>query len=261
MSDILLHSIDDRGIATLTMNRAEVHNAFDEALIAELTDKLIHYGNDVNVRVIVLRGAGKSFSAGADLGWMRRQGGYSHADNLQDAQKLAELMKILNFLPKPTVALIQGAAYGGGVGLAACADIVIAAERATFCLSEVKLGIIPGVISPYVAAAIGLRQTRRYAITAELISATEAHRIGLVSEVCANDALEETLETILRAICQGATGAQADIKDLLFQVANQKITEPLVTLTAERIAARRASVEGKEGLTAFLDRREPSWRQ
>lgn len=260
MSDILLHSVDDRGIATLTMNKAEVHNAFDEVLIAELTDRLQHSGGDANVRAVVLRGAGKSFSAGADLGWMRRQGSYSHADNLKDAQKLADLMKTLNFLPKPTIAVIQGVAYGGGVGLAACADIVIAAERATFCLSEVKLGIIPGVISPYVVSAIGHRHARRYAITAELISATEAYRLGLVSKVCANDMLDETLETMLQAICQGATGAQADIKDLLFQVAAQQVTDSLVTLTAERIAARRASAEGKEGLSAFLDRREPAWR-
>lgn len=154
MSDILLHSLDERGIATLTMNKPDLHNAFDEVLIGELTETLAHYGNDAAVRAVVLKGAGKSFSAGADLCWMRRMGGYSEAENVEDALKLATLMKTMNFLPKPTIALIQGVAYGGGVGLAACADIVIAAERATFCLSEVKLGIIPGVISPYVVSAI-----------------------------------------------------------------------------------------------------------
>jgi len=237
MTDALIHTLDARGVATVTLNRPEVHNAFDDALIAELTGLLAHYGADPAVRALILTGAGKSFSAGADLGWMKRMAGYSYEENLAD-----------------------GAAYGGGVGLVACCDIAIASERASFCLSEVKLGILPAAISPYVVAAIGPRQARRYFQTAEVIPADEARRIGLVHEVVAPDRMEAACDRILAAIFQGAPGAQADAKDLVFTV-DRPLTEAVMAETGRRIALRRASDEGREGIGAFLAKREPAWRK
>ena len=260
MSDDLIHTLDDRGVATVTLNRPEIHNAFDDALISELTGLLAHYGADPAVRAVILTGAGKSFSAGADLGWMKRMAGYSYEENLADAAGLARLMHVLDRLPKPTIGLINGAAYGGGVGLVACCDIAIASERATFCLSEVKLGILPAAISPYVVAAIGPRQARRYFQTAEVIPADEAWRIGLVHEVVASDRMEATRDRILAAIFQGAPGAQADSKDLVFTV-DRPLTDEVMSETGRRIALRRASDEGREGIGAFLAKREPAWRR
>ena len=260
MTDALIHTLDARGVATVTLNRPEVHNAFDDALIAELTGLLAHYGADPAVRALILTGAGKSFSAGADLGWMKRMAGYSYEENLADAAGLARLMNVLDRLPKPTIGLINGAAYGGGVGLVACCDIAIASERASFCLSEVKLGILPAAISPYVVAAIGPRQARRYFQTAEVIPADEARRIGLVHEVVAPDRMEAACDRILAAIFQGAPGAQADAKDLVFTV-DRPLTDEVKSETGRRIALRRASEEGREGIGAFLAKREPAWRK
>ena len=260
MTDALIHTLDARGVATVTLNRPEVHNAFDDALIAELTGLLAHYGADPAVRALILTGAGKSFSAGADLGWMKRMAGYSYEENLADAAGLARLMNVLDRLPKPTIGLINGAAYGGGVGLVACCDIAIASERASFCLSEVKLGILPAAISPYVVAAIGPRQARRYFQTAEVIPADEARRIGLVHEVVAPDQMQAACDRILAAIFQGAPGAQADAKDLVFTV-DRPLTDEVKSETGRRIALRRASEEGREGIGAFLAKREPAWRK
>jgi len=260
MTDALIHRLDARGVATVTLNRPDVHNAFDDALIAELTGLLAHYGADPAVRALILTGAGKSFSAGADLGWMQRMAGYSYEENLADAAGLARLMHGLDRLPKPTIGLINGAAYGGGVGLVACCDIAIASERASFCLSEVKLGLLPAAISPYVVAAIGPRQARRYFQTAEVIPADEARRIGLVHEVVAPDQMEAARDRILAAIFQGEPGAQADANDLVFTV-DRPLTEAVITETGRRIARRRASDEGREGIGAFLAKREPAWRK
>ncbi len=259
MTDDLLHAKDARGVATVTLNRPQLHNAFDDALIAELTDVLEAYGADPAVRAVVLTGAGKSFSAGADLGWMKRMAGYSYAENLADAAGLARLMNVLDRLPKPTIGLINGAAYGGGVGLVACCDIAIASERASFCLSEVKLGLLPAAISPYVVAAIGQRQARRYFQTAEVIPADEARRIGLVHEVVPADQMDAARDRILGAIFQGAPGAQADSKDLVFTV-DRPLSDEVMAETGRRIALRRASEEGREGVGAFLAKREPAWR-
>lgn len=260
MTDALIHGIDARGVATVTLNRPEIHNAFDDALIAELTAVLAAYGANPAVRALILTGAGKSFSAGADLGWMKRMAGYSYEENLADAAGLAQLMHTLDRLPKPTIGLINGAAYGGGVGLVACCDIAIASERASFCLSEVKLGILPAAISPYVVAAIGPRQARRYFQTAEVIPADGARRIGLVHEVVPPDQLDAARDRILAAIFQGAPGAQADAKDLVFTV-DRPLTDEVVSETGRRIALRRASEEGREGIGAFLAKREPAWRR
>jgi len=260
MTDALIHTLDARGVATVTLNRPEIHNAFDDTLIVELTEVLASYGENPAVRALILTGAGKSFSAGADLGWMKRMAGYSYEENLADAAGLARLMNVLDRLPKPTIGLINGAAYGGGVGLVACCDIVIASARASFCLSEVKLGILPAAISPYVVAAIGPRQARRYFQTAEVIPADEARRIGLVHEVVAPDQMQAACDRILAAIFQGAPGAQADAKDLVFTV-DRPLTDEVMSETGRRIALRRASEEGREGIGAFLAKREPAWRK
>jgi len=258
---LFVQEIDKQGAARITLTRAEVHNAFNEALIAELTAALDGAAEDPRVRMVVLAAQGPSFSAGADLNWMKAMAGYSQAENLEDARRLAQLMRTLNGLPKPTVALVQGAAYGGGVGLIACCDVVIAAEEAKFCLSEVKLGLIPAVISPYVVAAIGESAARRYFLTAETFSAWEAQRLGLVHEVVERSALDVRARQVIDALLQGGPVAQREAKDLVFAVAGRPVDETLVEETAARIAALRASQEAREGVAAFLEKRKPTWRR
>ncbi|MGH7189627.1 MAG: enoyl-CoA hydratase-related protein [Acetobacteraceae bacterium] len=261
MISALLESRDRRGVVTLTLNRPDRHNAFDDGMIAEFTAVLGRLATDPEIRAVVLASAGKSFSAGADIAWMRRMADYSEAANLADAALLAAMLHRLDRLPKPTIALVQGPAYGGGVGLVACCDIVIAADRATFCLSEVKLGLIPATISPYVINAIGPGWARRYFQTAEIISAARAQAIGLVHEVVPESALEATGETLIKALLEGAPGAEADAKALVFLAEGRPVDEALSQETGRRIAARRASPEGREGLAAFLARRAPAWRR
>jgi methylglutaconyl-CoA hydratase len=260
MSSTFLEATDDRGVTTLTLNRPDRHNAFDDTLIAELTAALRRLGDDAGVRAVVLASSGRSFSAGADLGWMRRMASHSFDANRADAAGLAGLMHTLDRLPKPTIALVQGPAYGGGVGLVACCDIAIAAERASFCLSEVKLGLTPATISPYVVNAIGARWARRLIQTAEVFTAARAREIGLVHEVVPEDGLAAVAEDVLRAILQGAPGAQADAKSLVFLCEGRPVDVTLAEETCRRIALRRASAEGREGITAFLDKRPPTWR-
>lgn len=255
---ILTH-FDDRGVATLTMNRPELHNAFDDALIAALTGELRRLEADDSVRVLVLAASGRSFSAGADLSWMRRIADYTREENLADALGLAELMRTLSTLQKPTIAAVQGAAYGGGVGLVACCDAAIASQRAAFCLSEVKLGLIPAVISPYVVEAIGPRAARRYFQSAEVMDAGEAHRLGLVHEVVAEEELAAAVDKLSGALLANGPRAMTAAKKLVARVASGPIDEAMVRDTAERIAATRASGEGKEGLCAFLEKRKPAW--
>jgi methylglutaconyl-CoA hydratase len=256
---ILTH-IDDQGIATLTMNRPEVHNAFDDLLITELTAALKSLAANERVRVVLLTGSGRSFSAGADLGWMRRVADYSWDENLSDALGLAALMQSLNELAKPTIALVQGAAYGGGVGLVACCDMAIATEQALFCLSEVKLGLVPAVISPYVVAAIGQRACRRYFLTAEAFDAAEALRLGLVHEVVADDsALQSRGEELATVLLKNGPQAMAAAKELIAAIAGRPVDAGLIADTAGRIADRRASAEGREGLSAFFEKRIPGW--
>ena len=261
MSNTFLETVDARGIATLTLNRPDRHNAFDDSLIAELTTALKRLGEDSMVRAVVLASHGRSFSAGADLGWMRRMASHSFEDNLSDAAGLAGLLHTLDRLPKPTVALVQGAAYGGGVGLVACCDIALAAERASFCLSEVKLGLTPATISPYVVNAMGPRWARRLFQTAEVFDASRAREIGLVHEVVPADGLAPRGEEVIQALLQGAPGAQADAKDLVFLCEGRPVDAALSAETGRRIAQRRASAEGQEGIGAFLDKRTPAWRQ
>ena len=247
------------GVVWLTLDRPEIHNAFDDRLIAELTTELEGLGADDGVRVLVLTGAGRSFSAGADLNWMRRTASYGEAENLADAHALAGLMKTLNELPKPTVARVNGAALGGGTGLVACCDIVVASERATFGTTEVRLGLIPSVIGPYVLAAIGARHARRLMLTAERISAAEALRLGLVHEVVAPDQLDGAIDRVVGELLKNGPAALAAAKRLIRDLAGRPIDAALIDDTAQRIARLRATDEAREGVGAFLEKRPPAW--
>lgn len=249
------------GVATITLNRPDLHNAFNEIVIGELTRFFEKAGEDKSVRVVVLRGNGKSFSAGGDLNWMRRMADYTYQQNVNDAMRLGTLLKTMNTLTKPTIALVQGNAFGGGVGLTACCDIAIAEEGAQFCLSEVRIGLIPSIIAPYVMAAIGSRQARRYFMTAERFDARTAERIGLVHEVCPKGALDQALDMIVTAILDGAPQAQARGKKLILGITGHAIDDKMIQHTVEQIAEARASDEGKDGLSAFLSKSEPSWRK
>ncbi len=251
--------VDARGVATLWLDRPELHNAFDDALIAALTAELGRLASDETVRVLVLAGRGKSFSAGADLNWMKRMAGYTEAENRRDADALAGLMRTLDAFPKPTLARVHGAAFGGGVGLVACCDIAVAAETAGFCLSEVKLGLIPAVISPYVVAAIGARAARRYFLTAETFDAATAKRFGLLHEVAPAELFDEALEAILAPLLAAGPRAQTESKALIARVARGPIDDAMVADTAARIARIRVSPEGREGIAAFLAKRRPDW--
>ncbi|KAG9607205.1 hypothetical protein KCV01_g5249, partial [Aureobasidium melanogenum] len=248
-------------IARLTMNRPEVHNAFDDALIADLTRAIDELDRDDGVRAVVLTGEGASFSAGADLNWMRGMAKAGEDENRADSLRLARLMRRLQFLSKPTIARVNGAAFGGGVGLVACCDIAIAAEGAKFALSEVKLGLVPAVISPYVIAAIGLRQARRLFVTGEIFGAAQALSIGLVHETVAADALDGAVERVLGLLGKGGPVAQDEAKRLALAMGG--MTEQDMETVDERnaglIARLRVSPEGQDGLSAFLDKGLPAW--
>ena len=247
-------------IGLVTMNRPERHNAFDDELIRSLTEALRSMEAEDGIRVVVLSGAGRSFSAGADLNWMRRMAGFSKDENQRDAMGLGALMRTLAHLRKPTIARVQGAAYGGGVGLVACCDIAIAMQEATFALSEAKLGLIPAVISPYVIAAIGERAARRYFLTAERFDAAEAWRLGLVHELAASEGdLDEKVGLVVDAALACGPVAQREAKELIRAVSGQPVTSELIQDTAERIAKIRSSPEGREGVAAFLEKRRPAW--
>lgn len=255
----LIVDVAAEGRATVTLNRPDVHNAFDDKLIALLTRELDALDRNPTVGVVVLAAAGKSFCAGADLKWMRRMAEYSEAENQADAEALAALMKTLNRLSKPTVAEVQGAAYGGGVGLICCCDIAIASEAAQFSISEVKLGLIPSVISPYVVAVIGERQARRYALGAETFDAIEAKRIGLVHEVTAAEDLQAAVDAMVEALLANGPAAMVETKEQIAGVANRPVDDRLIAAAAARIARIRVSDEGREGVAAFLEKRKPGW--
>lgn len=256
-----LQIADHHAVRTIALNRPQLHNAFDDILIAELTDALAEAGRDTSVSAVVLTGEGASFSAGADLNWMRGMAKASEAENREDSLRLARLMRTLQFLPKPTVARVNGAAYGGGVGLVACCDIAVGVEGAKFGLTEVKLGLVPAVISPYVVAAIGLRQARRLFLTGELFDAAAAQRIGLLHQCVPADALDEAVAGVLAALGKAGPVAQAEAKRLALRVAglDEAAAERIDHDNAELIARLRVSAEGQEGLGAFLDKRTPAW--
>ena len=258
MSSLLTYRSGD-GVLTITLNRPDIHNAFDDRLILELTQTLETAGADNSIRVVILTGEGKSFSAGADLNWMRRMAAFTEEQNYHDAMALGELMLTLNRLPKPTIARVNGPAYGGGVGLIACCDIAIAANDAQFALTEVKLGLIPAVISPYVVAAIGEKKARRYFLTGERFSAADAVGFGLLNASVAPDDLDQAVQAMIDMLMIPGPVAQAEAKDLIASVAHRPPTDSVVADTAERIAHIRISPEGQEGLAAFLEKRSPDW--
>ena len=249
----------DGGIATLWMNRPDVHNAFNAQLINDLTAACQQLDADETVRVVVLAGRGKSFSAGADLNWMKAAGEASLEANVADARKLAGMLRVLSEMNTPTIARVQGAALGGGMGLASACDICVASEKAIFATSEVKFGIIPSAISPYVIRAIGERQSYRYFQTAERISAQRAGELGLAHEVVAPEALDDKVAEIVAALMQGGPKSQAAAKDLIRAVAHKPVTDAVVEDTSQRIAQLRSTPEAKEGLSAFLDKRPAAW--
>ena len=258
MSHPLL-SLRDGAVARLRLNRPELHNAFDATLIAALTGALDAVGRDASVRVVVLESEGASFSAGADLNWMRGMAAASEAENRTDALALARLMRTLDELPKPTVARVHGAAFGGGVGLVACCDIAIGTPEAKFGLTESKLGLLPAVISPYVIEAIGARQARRWFATAELFDATEAHRIGLLHDVVAADALDGAVQRQIDLLLKAGPVAATAAKTLVRRIAGLPTRDQADADNAALIAQLRVSAEGQEGLAAFLDKRKPQW--
>lgn len=255
----LLTTIKDNGVATITLNRADIHNAFDDQLIKQLTQSIQSLDDDAQVRIIVLAAEGKSFSAGADLNWMKKMAGYDWEQNYRDSLQLAELMRTLHECKKTTIALVQGAAFGGGVGLIACCDIALASNTAKFCLSEVKLGLIPSVISPYVVKAIGERNAKRYFATAEIFDAAQANKMQLVSKIFTSESFGNETNSFINNMLNNSPQAMLQSKQLVNFVYNQPINKTIIEETAKRIANIRSSNEGKEGVSAFLEKRKANW--
>jgi len=258
MSEILLVEKRDQA-AFVTLNRPQIRNAFDEALIAELSAALVELDADAGVRVVVLGGAGTAFCAGADLNWMKRMAGYGYEQNLADARALAAMLKSLDRMAKPTIARVHGPAFAGGVGLVAACDIAVGTPDAKFCLSEAKLGLSPATISPYVVRAMGERSAKRYFLSAEVFDANEAYRIGLLSMVSASEKLDADIWEMLKHFTQGGPQALAKIKDLIRLVSSGEVDDAMIDDTAQRIAEIRVSPEGKEGIASFLEKRKPAW--
>ncbi|NYE62626.1 methylglutaconyl-CoA hydratase [Duganella sp. 1224] len=246
-------------VATVTLNRPDVRNAFNETAIAEIKRAFSELGEDAGLRAIVLAANGPAFCAGADLNWMKKMAGYTHAENHADALQLAEMLRTIYLCPKPVVARVQGDCYAGGMGLVAACDIVVAVEEANFCLSEVKLGLIPATISPYVIKAMGENASRRYFLTAERFGAREALRIGFAHEVVSADALDAKVAEIVKALVNNSPHAVQQAKVLVRDVSGQEVSDALLADTAERIAQIRASGQGREGVASFLEKRKPAW--
>jgi methylglutaconyl-CoA hydratase len=245
--------------ATVTLNRPEVRNAFNDEVIAELAQAFTQLGQAPEVRAIVLAAEGPAFCAGADLNWMRRMADYSHAENLVDAAQLAEMLRVIYACPKPTIARIQGDVYAGGIGLVAACDVAVSVDSANYCLSEVKLGLYPATISPYVIRAMGARAAHRYFLTAERFDAVEALRIGFVHAVASADQLDAQVDGLVNALVNASPNAVKECKALLHDVAGRDMDAGLIAHTVEGIATIRASSEGKEGVQSFLQKRKPNW--
>jgi len=248
------------GVARVLLDRPEIRNAFDDALIAALTRTLRELDADPAVRAVVLGGNGPAFCAGADLNWMKRMAGYTYEQNLADARALAAMLKTLDRMKKPTVARVHGPAFAGGVGLVAACDIAVGVPEAKFCLSEAKLGLSPATISPYVVRAMGERMAHRYFLTAEVFDGSEAHRIGLLSMLSPSEELDGEIDEVLKHLVQGGPEALDKIKDLIRFVSSGEITDSMIDGTAQRIAEIRVSPEGREGIASFLEKRKPGWR-
>ena len=250
----------EQGVHTITLSRPDVRNAFNETLIGEIRQAFEQAGHDPAVRCIVLAAEGKAFCAGADLNWMRRMADYNRQQNIDDAGELARMLRTIFECPKPTVARVQGDVYAGGMGLVAACDMAVSLDSAGYCLSEVKLGLIPATISPYVIRAMGARASHRYFLTAERFDAAEALRVGLVHEVVSSEAqLDERVAALCQALLLASPNAMRACKQLLRDVAGQELNDALVAKTVEGIADIRASTEGKEGVQSFLQKRKPSW--
>lgn len=247
-------------VATVTLNRPDVRNAFNETMIAEVSAAFTALGAREDVRAIVLAGNGKAFCAGADLNWMRKMAGYSDAENRADAMGLAQMLAAVYRCPKPVIARVQGDAYAGGMGLVCTADIVVAADTVNFCLSEARLGLMPATIAPYVIRALGEQASRRYFVTAEAFDCATALRLGLVSEAVSAADLDATVQRIAQTLCANSPNAVRECKQLVQDVASEPIDDALIADTAERIARIRASDEGRDGVSSFLERRTPRWR-
>jgi methylglutaconyl-CoA hydratase len=247
------------GVATVTLNRPEVRNAFDDALIVELATAFKVLDDDDEVRAVVLAGNGPAFCAGADLNWMKRMAGYSYEQNLHDAMGLALMLQTIDRMNKPTVARVHGPAFAGGTGLVAACDIAIGTPQAKFCLSEAKLGLSPATISPYVVRAMGERAARRYFLSAEVFDAGEAYRIGMLSGLVPAEQLDSAIAGLLEHLLAGGRDALAQIKDLIRAVASRPIDDEMIADTARRIAEIRVSPEGREGIASFLEKRKPAW--
>lgn len=258
-SDPVLTEIDARGVASIVLNRPEVHNAFDDVLIGRLAEALDWLSKEDGLRVLKVAGNGKSFSAGADLNWMRRMADFSTEENLEDARRVAAMFRALADFPRPTIAVVHGNAFGGGVGVIACCDIAVASEGARFSLSEVKLGLIPATISPFVVEAIGARQARRLFLSAERFDAETALRLGLLHAVSPGERLGESVEAFVDQLLENGPHAMAAAKALVSAVAHRPVDEHVLAEVAGRIAAQRASDEGREGVAAFLEKRPPAW--
>ena len=246
-------------VARVFLNRPDVRNAFNDGVIAELTQTFAALGADTTLRCIVLGGHGKAFCAGADLNWMRAMADYSWDQNRADAQALADMLWAIHSCPVPVIGRVHGDCYAGGVGLAAVCDVLVASEAANFCLSEAKLGLLPATIGPYVVKALGERASQRYFLTAERFSAVEAHRLGFVHELCAPDQIDERVQALVTALVTNGPAAVKACKQLVQDVAARPITADLRDDTARRIADIRSSAEGKEGVSAFLQKRSPNW--
>jgi methylglutaconyl-CoA hydratase len=259
IDETVLTAIDARGVATVTLNRPLKHNAFDDKTIANLNQIFSELHNNKNLRALIFAANGKNFCAGADLNWMRRMADYNYEQNFQDAKALADMLYALYSLSVPTIARVQGAVLGGGVGLISCCDIVVASSHSSFSLSEVKLGMVPATISPYVIEAIGARTARRYFTTAERIDSKTAQRIGLISECVAQDQLDIHIQQIINSILANGPKAVAIAKQLVADVNLQPIDRQLIDKTSHLIATARSSHEGREGLNAFLEKRQPHW--
>jgi methylglutaconyl-CoA hydratase len=255
----MLEVTNHGGVARITLNRPELRNAFDDALIKELRDAFSSLEKDKTVRVVVLAGNGPAFCAGADLNWMKRMAGYGYDENLADAKALAEMLAALDRMAKPTIARVHGPVFAGGTGLVAACDIAVGTPEAKFCLSEAKLGLSPATISPYVIRAMGERNARRYFLTAEVFDAEEALRIGMLSVLVPKDQLDATVGGLVQNLLAGGPEAHGKIKTLIRAVAGRRPDDELVADTAKRIAEIRGSPEGKEGIAAFLEKRKASW--
>ena len=246
-------------VARITLDQSETRNAFDDVVIAELTQAFERAGSATQVRAVVLAANGPAFCAGANLNWMRRMADYSRDENMADAGRLADMLRVMAECPKPTIARVQGDVYAGGLGLVAACDMAVSVDSAWYCLSEVRIGLVPATISPYVIRAMGARAAQRYFLTAERFSAAEAHRVGLVHEVVPADALDGKVDALLKALTTASPAAVSTCKQLLRDVTGHAIDAALIARTVEGIADIRASEQGREGVQAFLQKRKPGW--